>query len=199
MILFMQVLVTVCLGGFLGAIICILPVKTIVMICISLIVLMQIPKIYLKKNKGKNISKNTKIVGVTLKTISIMIIGTVILVKPLMLINSREVSTQMSKIENTKKVKKEYPEYELIAIKIVQEEKTDNWGRIIDHEEHLLYSFVDSNGNIYHKNRYFEGEQKERYRLHKSIDGKSKIVDKSSYSNASLDFYISEELFKDLY
>lgn len=95
--------------------------------------------------------------------------------------------------------KRTYPEYELVAIKITKQAETDTWGRIVNYEEYLEYSFLDSKGNLYHRNRYYEGEQKNRYRLHKSKDGKCKIVDKSTYSSASLDFYISDEMLKNLY
>ena len=97
--------------------------------------------------------------------------------------------------------KPKYKHYELISIKIYTDTKIYNqgWHSESFSEEHIKFSFIDSKGNIISRDREFNDCQRGRYRLHKSKDDKSYLIDKSDYSNASVDFYLSKELYKNIY
>ena len=106
-------------------------------------------------------------------------------------------NTASTSTNNKNNIKK----YELISVKIYTQEK--NAGNAFNQrthtEEHIKYSFVDKKGDIISKDINFEDSQKRRYRLHKSKDNKPYLVDKSDYGNASLDFYLNEDIYKNIY
>lgn len=97
------------------------------------------------------------------------------------------------------KKKQQYKKYELTSINIYSKNITGSYGRVIDTIDCIRYSFIDSKGNIIHKDRDYDGNQKNAYRLHKSKNNKAYIIDKSNYSYASLDFYLTEDMYKNLY
>ena len=100
------------------------------------------------------------------------------------------------------KPKPKYKHYELTSIKIYTKTEiySRGWSSESTSEEHIKFSFVDSKGNIISKDRDFDDCQKGRYRLHKSKDNnKSYLIDKSDYSDVSIDFYLSKELYKYIY
>ena len=98
---------------------------------------------------------------------------------------------------STNKIKVRNSEYELLNITTYNKIQTNTFGGIVNTEEWLRYSFSD-NGNIITRDRNFDGIQQDKYRLHKSTDGKAKVIDKSDSSNASLDFYLTDKMYDKL-
>lgn len=96
-------------------------------------------------------------------------------------------------------IKKAYKKYKLVDINIYTRNITDRFGRIINTKDYIRYAFIDSKGNIIHKDRIYDGNQKNVYRLHKSKNDISYLIDKSNYNNASLDFYLTENMYNNLY
>ena len=105
--------------------------------------------------------------------------------------------TTSASTSNKNNIKK----YELVSVKIYTQERNigGTFNRQIVSEERIKYSFIDKKGNIISKDRDYEDSQKNRYRLHKSKNNKSYLVDKSDYSNASLDLYLNEDMYKNIY
>lgn len=87
-------------------------------------------------------------------------------------------------------------EYELVSISFFNEVRTNNFGRVISNERHLRYSFIYNNKVITKEQPYDSSYDENKYRIYKSEDGKSKIVQIDL--NDELDFYLNDEMLKNL-
>ncbi|MFR2887919.1 MAG: hypothetical protein ACLTDM_06985 [Clostridium butyricum] len=87
-------------------------------------------------------------------------------------------------------------EYELVSISFFNKVKTNTFGRVISDERYLRYSFMYNNKIITKEQPYDSSYDENKYRIYKSEDGKSKIVQIDL--NDELDFYLNDEMLKNL-
>lgn len=87
-------------------------------------------------------------------------------------------------------------EYELVSISFLNKVRTNNFGGVISDERYLRYSFMYNNKVVTKEQPYDSSYDENKYRIHKSEDGKSKIVQIDL--NDELDFYLTDEMLKSL-
>lgn len=87
-------------------------------------------------------------------------------------------------------------EYELVSISFFNKVRTNNFGGVISDERYLRYSFMYNNKVVTKEQPYDSSYDENKYRIHKSEDVKSKIVQIDL--NDELDFYLNDEMLKGL-
>lgn len=87
-------------------------------------------------------------------------------------------------------------EYELVSISFFNKVRTNNFGGVMSDERYLRYSFMYNNQVVTKEQPYDSSYDENKYRMHKSEDGKSKIIQIDL--NDELDFYLNDEMLKNL-